>query len=256
MIQHGRTGHVHAVTEPCAHPVGIIRPHGKQPELRVVPARIKMRRTIRIRKFHRGKSMWNNMVYPPDAHGVSNPFHHLQPFRPSVGPKSLADRVSPLARIQMGTGAGHLGKPPVIKLRIIIIEMRQEPAVPPAGIDIVDHINSRHIQPVHGPEIMTRPIAQPCMASVFLNHMPNQPHTVFPAPVSHLPDKILSEPPGYHVHIPISDIRRPLPAVKPKRRKQPDKVRKKASKRIPARRIPRKRFPATGLPGQFLKQRF
>ena len=76
---------------------------------------------------------------------------------------------------------------------------------------IPDIIDSCHILPCHGTEIVSRTAPQSGVLSVILDHVPDILHPVAPAPLSDLPAEVLCIKPAHTVHI-VESQRGALPA--------------------------------------------
>ena len=185
-----RTSALYQMTDPVhiMHQIPEIR------VLRIIPSGIEVRRTIPVRKIFHGERMGHIIIYPPDQHMIRQPFHQLQPLRPSVGAIQFAHGTPLFLRVQICQAHPHSRQPIVEKSTIIgsLSAYSMKTAFSISRPDLLQHhIYPCHVLPHKGTEIMSRSQSQPGMAAIVLNHMSNIFHAVLSAPVTDLSAEIL-----------------------------------------------------------------
>ena len=164
-----------------AHELAKVRP------LRVVAVRVKMRWAVPIGEGRHAKRVWRKPVNTADEHMVGNPFHLAQALVPAKGAKDLGHATPLLFEVEARGRRAQLGKRVRKELHVPrAVEIAVVPTVDAGDELIDDNIDARHVLPRDRAEVVSRALAQTCVATLVLDHMSNVHNAVRAAPIADL----------------------------------------------------------------------
>ena len=196
-----------AAVQHAAHPVGVFHQLREVRELRIVSARVEVRRAVRIRIFRHGKGVGNQMIYSSYQQVVQQMLHVAHAEPPAVSPKEFTHRASLLLRIKVTSGSAHLAERVVEEFAVSFCHQFSLLYRSAKIVLAADHIDAGHILPFHRAEPVSSAQSQTAVDAVVLYDMPDILHSVLPAPLSDRAGEVLRVQLGNAVHVVVADLR-------------------------------------------------
>ena len=136
---------------------------------------------------------------------VGNPFHLAQALVPAKGAKDLGHATPLLFGVEARGRRAQLGKRVRKELHVPrAVEIAVVPTVD-AGDELVDdHIHAGHVLTGNRAEVVSRALAQTCVATLVLDHMSNVHDAVRATPVADLLVKAAAVELRGNVHVDVS----------------------------------------------------
>ena len=190
-----------------AHPVGVFHQLREVRELRIISARVEVRRAVRIRIFRHGKGVGNQMIYPSHKKVVQQMLHIANAESPAVGAEEFAHCASLFLRVQVSPGSAHFAQRIVEEFAVPFCHQFSLLDRSAKIVLAADHINTGHILPFHCAEPVRRAKSQAAVDAVVLDDMSDILHSVLPAPLSDRAGEVLRVQLGNAVHVVVADLR-------------------------------------------------